>query len=76
MTAHRYSQRELVAKINSRIEADGLALCALADAGGVDDAGPYFVLDKHTRQIVTPHADIATIARSLGLIRFPAELRA
>lgn len=76
MTAHRYSQRELIAQINERISADGLALCALADAGGVAEVGAYFVVSRQTRQIVTPHADVATIARSLGLIRFPAELRA
>lgn len=74
MSAHRYSQRALIDEINSRIAADGLALCALADAGGVADVGAYFVMDRHTRQVVTPHADVATIAHRLRLIRFPAEI--
>lgn len=76
MSANRYSQRALIAEINSRIAADGLVLCTLADEHGVAELGCHFVIRRGSQEIVAIHSDLIACANSLGLVEFPAELHA
>jgi hypothetical protein len=62
------SQRAIFARINRKLQPDGLQLRTARSHGTELSVGRYFLMDLSRKSIMRPYVDLGTLTQELGLL--------